>query len=169
VNERSITVEVLKDLRGRLPGSEVLKHMDTGTRGIPDLSVGFHDRASYVELKYQKVGRSLKEICDGAQLSLCHRLGVVHRGRSWVVVYEDDPHQVTVWQPRALFAKLWPRVAGPSDWNKIGTEPMVTSLGEFTRGDVINALNVHGAITISEWSYSIPTLLILKALTGIKP
>jgi len=169
MNERSITVEVLKDLRGRLPGSEVLKHMDTGTRGIPDISVHMLARWAGIELKHQKVGWSLKEICDGAQLSLCHRLGAVHGGRSWVVVYEDDPYQVTVWQPRALFAKLWPRVAGPSEWNKIGTEPMVTSLGEFTRGDVISALNVHGAITVNDWSYTIPTILVIKSLQGIKP
>jgi hypothetical protein len=164
VNERSITVEVLKDLRGRLTGSEVLKHMDTGTRGIPDISVHFLDRWSGVELKHQKRGKSLKEICDGAQLSLCHRLGVVHGGRSWVVVYEDEPHQVTVWQPRALFARLWPRVAGPGEWSTIGTDPVTCSLKDFLLGDPLKVLSVHGAITVDTWSYSIPTILVLKAV-----
>lgn len=163
MNERSITVEVLKHLRGHLPGSEVLKHMDTGTRGIPDISAGWHDRVSYVELKYLRIDRTLKEICDAPQLSMCHRLGVVHRERSWVVVYEEEHSVVTVWKPRALFAKLWPRVAGPSEWNQIGIEPIECSLSDFQKGDPIKVLSVHGAIR-TEWSYAIPTILILKAV-----
>lgn len=165
MNERDITVEVLKYLRGQLPGSEVLKHMDTGTRGIPDISVGWRDRASYIELKHQKKGRTLKQICDGAQLSLCHRLAQVHGGRSWVIVYQDDPRQVTVWQPRALFAKLWPRVAGPGQWAKIGVEPLEVDLSSFLEGDILQALDVHGAITVDDWSYLIPTVLVYKAMS----
>lgn len=164
VNERTITVAVLKDLRSRLHGSEVLKHMDTGTRGIPDISVGLLDRTSWIELKYQRRGRSLKEINDAGQLSMCHRLAIVHRGRSWVVVYEEDPYQVTVWQPRALFAHLWPRVAGPSDWSKIGIEPLMIPATEFTKHDFHKLLDVHGAITINDWSYKLPTYLVLNGM-----
>lgn len=166
MNERSITVDVLKHLRGHLPGSKVLKHMDTGTRGIPDISVGWRDRISYVELKYLREGRKLKEICDAPQLVMCHELGEVHGDRSWVIVYEEEGSFVTIWKPRALFAKLWPRVSGPGEWNKIGTAPLVCSPGELTRGEPLNALDVYGALRVTEWSYAVATILIAKAVTA---
>lgn len=164
MTERPITVEVLKHLRGHLRGSVVQKHMDVGTKGWPDISVGMLDRASYIELKHRKVRESLKGINDPVQLSLCHQLGMVHNDRSWVVVYDDRPRHVTVWRPRALFAKLWPTVAGPGDWHTIGVKPLVLPLAEFLKADLHTLLEVHGAVTADEWSYAIPTYLVLNGL-----
>jgi hypothetical protein len=170
MNETSITKDVLRDLRSHLPAAVVLKHKDTGTKGIPDISVAARDRTSWIELKYLRERDTLKGINDAVQLSLCHRLGQVNNGRSWVVIYEEEPHQVTVWRPSALFAKLWPRIAGHvSAWSKIGTEPVVITMSDFLRDGTSvpglrPALEVHGAVTIGSWSYFIPTVLVQTAL-----
>lgn len=171
MNERSITVEVLKDLRRSLPApSEVIKHMDTGMRGFPDLSAGCLDRISYVELKYWKTDQKLADLCDGPQLLLCHRLGEVHRRRAWVVIYREAGMRFTrrtiIWEPRALFAHLWPKVAGPDgfiarDGVEVTGEEFLAMAG---RPGYLNiVLKTHGSLT-TDWSYSVPSYLILNSL-----
>lgn len=70
---------LVKMLRSRLPGSVVFKHADALTAGIPDISVTWNGRTTWLEVK---VGRIVGR---GVQALTIQRLALA--GRCWYVVY----------------------------------------------------------------------------------
>lgn len=168
MTEREIAVRVLEDLRCSLPGAVVVKHNDVGTKGIPDIQVARFNRTSWGELK--KLGKSdtLKSINKVEQLLFCHQLATVNNGRCWVIVYEDlgKGSGVSVWQPRALFAHIWPHLAGPTaegaTWKVVGREPMRLSDTDQPHG-LLHILNACGALWVPGRPYNILTRLVLES------
>lgn len=172
MNERLIASAVLGDLRTGLPGAVVVKHNDVGTKGVPDIQVARLDRTSWIELKHLRQQDTLKSINKAEQLIFCHQLATVNNGRCWVIIFEEIPHRMTIWQPRVLFAKLWPRVAGPLEpdnvaWHQaVATEPVIVpNLNAGGRG---LAATVHslGALSVPGWHYDVARRLVTDALGG---
>jgi hypothetical protein len=159
MTEREVTERVEAVTRHGLPGSVVVKHCDVGTKGIPDMAVHVADRSSMAEFKHLKKGDTLKAKCKAQQLVFCHELGTVLNGRSWVIVFEDVPKRMTVWFPRALFAHLWPNVAGTNEggFKTLGTEP---ALLESLDVDLKSILRTYGAFRINAWDYNVVAALV---------
>lgn len=167
MTERSITVEILKHLRANLPGAHVVKHNDIGTKGVADIRVVTRaDQTSWAEIKFLRPKDTLKKINKAQQLVFCHEEAVVSNGRCWVVVYELQPKRVTVWQPRALFAHLWPNVAGAKANNGrlAGCRAPIDLDSPDTTGaeSLADILRTFGAFR-TPWSYDIVTRLIKDA------
>ena len=166
MNERKITEEVLAELR-KLRGAVVLKHADRFTKGVPDLSVSVLGGTSWIELKYLRKKARLRDVVDTLQLTLCHELATTTNGRCWVVVFEEEPRRVTVWQPQALFRHLWPRVAGPNPanpkWKHLGCAPVEIENLEYG-ASLAGTLHAYGAFRVPGWPYDVVTKLVQSAV-----
>lgn len=163
MTERQIAEKLLVRLRASLPGAVVLKHSDVGTKGIPDVQVAWADRTSWLELKILKRGRTLKGINKAEQLLLCHQLATVNGGRCWVLVFEVPTKTLAVWQPRTLYAHLWPNVVGTDPdhpWRR--TEPVPIDSWDPPAG-LGATLRTCGAVR-GPWSYDAATRLVADAL-----
>jgi hypothetical protein len=162
-NERSHVEASLTHMRNTLRGSVTIKHNDIGTKGVPDVQNCYLDRTSWMEFKHLKKGQRLQDKCEAQQLVFCHELGTVCGGRSWVIVYEDVPKQTTVWLPRALFAHLWPNVAGPSTdgWQRLDRQPQSV---DNDRVNLTGVLRTFGAFHLSGHRHDVAVRLIADAL-----
>ena len=172
MNEREIAEKVLTDLRRNLPGYVIIKHNDVGTKGIPDVQINGLDRTSWAELKLLRRGDSLKRINKAQQLVFCHELATVNHGRCWVVVFEETETDLftSVWQPRILFAHLWPNVAGPNpdhpSWTRLGFKPidMDITIADLDRLSLVGTVHGLGAVRLPGWRYDIVTRLVKEAV-----
>lgn len=156
--ERDVVEKVLTDLRSKLRGALVIKHNDIGTKGFPDVAVHHRDLWSGCEFKHLKKGEKLKDKCKAEQLVFCHQLCTIHNGRCWIVVFEDVPQRMTVWYPQALFAHLWPNVAGPSEDGFKRTTAHVKDLHGIA--NLANVLKTYGSFRIDGWDYSVVSTLV---------
>lgn len=70
-NEAQAVAEAIRFLKKRLPGSVVLKHSDIRTAGIPDFSVSYKRKVTWVEAKHFKKGNfsDVKKAFSGVQLA----------------------------------------------------------------------------------------------------
>lgn len=169
VDERSITVKVMGRTEADLRGAVLFKHADRSTVGIPDFSVSWMGATCWVEMKYLRKTATLKEINKVEQLVICHQLYVVTGGKCWVVIYEEEPRQVTVWTPRSLFMHLWPKIAGPTDDGRrvLGCTPLdlqgnMTTLAVSTHA----VMAAHGGLRIPEWPFDIVSRLVKDVTRG---
>lgn len=98
-----------------LRGSVVFKHAETLTSGIPDISITALGHICWIEVKYLRKNKRLKDIVGQLQVVTCFQLAQHCGGRAWIVVYEERPKQLTIWTPRALANHLWPKLVPLDD------------------------------------------------------
>ncbi len=169
IDERSITTKVMDATEDNLRGAVLLKHADRSTIGIPDFSVSWMGATFWVEMKYLRKRDTLKKINKTEQLVQCHQLSVVTGGKCWVLVYEEEPRQVTVWTPRALFMHIWPKIAGPSDdgRNVLGCTPVYAEEGlAAVKVSTHSVMQAHGGLRIPDWPYDVVSRLIRDVIRG---
>ena len=117
MNERHFVEKIQEAVRAEpsMKGAVIFKHAETLTAGIPDISVTLGG-TSWLEVKYQRAGEKLIDICRELQIVTCHQLAQVNGGRAWVAVYEDLPRAIsrgpkrgllTIWKPSFLHAWLY--------------------------------------------------------------
>lgn len=162
-NERKISVDLMNYLAPRLKHSLVLKHNDRSTGGIPDISVTWFGPTFWIENKHWKNGQTLKKINNTEQLIMCHQLSISSMGRCWISVYRDEPKELTIWQPRVLMARLWPRVI----LGELDMEP--ATIEEDSDSNVFNVLSATGAIRCSGWNHELQRRLIQDAQRALQP
>lgn len=148
MKERDFVEKIQQAIKAEpeLAGAVVFKHAETLTSGIPDLSVTT-SRTAWVEVKYLRKGKRLKDIVPQLQVITGNSLARVNGGRAWIVVYEDDPKRLVIWQPKALFKYLWPTFGKETVVSTPGVhvwdEPVYWDLESFS---VREAVNLYGAI-----------------------
>lgn len=134
--ERQYSVKLMSESKKQFRGCVVIKHADRFTRNIPDIQILWADRSAWVETKFLRKGKRLKDIVEKGQLIFGHELATVSGGRALVVVCNTIRDRVEVWTPKALFHTLWPELAA-------GAQPTIGSKAEpglpFDPGN--NALN----------------------------
>jgi len=81
VTEATLTRALVKVLRAGLPGAVVIKHADRFTAGVPDLSVTWGGRTTWLEVKYANPRLLSRGIQD-----LTMR-GLARAGSAYYVVY----------------------------------------------------------------------------------
>lgn len=158
LSETDITGKLMAQCRQDLHGSLVLKHADRSTSGIPDFTVSWAGPTFWVENKYIRKGKRLKDVVDTEQLILCHEIARSTAGRCWVTVYEQVPCRLTIWQPRVLMAELFPKmILQDHDIER----PVTTD--ERTTANLFNVINTIGGIRCNGWTHSFLTRLIRDA------
>lgn len=80
-------VNALRLALSELPGAEVIKHADAATGGIPDLSVTYNGRTSWLEVKLLRRGQTLESELEPRQLATCRRLERASGARCWIVAF----------------------------------------------------------------------------------
>lgn len=144
----------------------IFKHAETLTSGIPDLSITY-GRTMWIEVKYLRKRKKLKDIVMQLQVITCNNLAQLNGGRAWVVVYEDDPKRLVIWQPRVLFKYLWPKffnsgavVSTPGVHVK--DEPVLYSFNDYEYTPW-QALSFYGAIYVHGHPHELVVSLIREA------
>jgi hypothetical protein len=160
LNERSITTNVLKQTAQHIRGAVIIKHADRATSAVPDFSVSAYGCTWWVEMKFLREGRRLKDVVKTNQLVLGNEIHTATNGRCWTVIFEEKPQRVTVWTPRALFAHLNPKLAGESTtiWSKPAE---IDALPAHAPGKLQGLLNVYGAFSVFGWPYETVAKLCL--------
>ncbi len=163
IDEGHFVGNVMDHSERHLRGSVVLKHADRSTTGIPDISVSWMGITGWTEMKYLRKRDTLKGINKVEQLVVCHQIYVATGGKCWVIVYQEQPKQVTIWTPRALFMHLWPKLAGPADDGRrvLGCNPLYAEEG--LAAVTVNThaiMQAHGALRIPGWPYDVASRLI---------
>lgn len=65
-NEKTASTQFMSDLRGELPGGEVLKHADTAMIGLPDCSVTYNTHVAWLEFKFDFLDDRIEDLlADG--------------------------------------------------------------------------------------------------------
>lgn len=88
ITEGKLVTALIKTLRERLPGCVILKHHDTITAGIPDLSVTGDGLTVWLEVKFANPRISTRAV----QEDLMRRLA--RAGHAYYVVYFDDRTEI---------------------------------------------------------------------------
>lgn len=158
--ERDFSTRLMQQMRSDLRGSKVIKHNDRSTAGIPDISCSWLGYTHWIEDKVLRKRDSLKDINRPDQLLFAHELSTSTNGRCWVVVFEEEPRCISIWQPRILMTELFPKFIladkfMPREPTVIEAADMPTNLN-----DVIKAM---GAIRHYGWNYNFVTRLISDA------
>lgn len=86
--EAPLSQGLVRDLR-QLPGSMVIKHADHLTCGVPDISVTWHGRTTWLEVKRVKNGRVIQR---GLQHYTMRKMA--QQGSAFYVYYTDEETQV---------------------------------------------------------------------------
>jgi hypothetical protein len=159
MDEREITEKCMAGAKRICRGGVAIKHQDQSTNAVPDWSYSWYGATCWIEMKYLRKGRRMKEIVSPDQLILGHQLSVATDGKAWVVIFEDAPEAVSIWQPGVLFRHLFPNVAGIGVGGRKAAEAQ--NLGTYSRGlDLAQSLQVFGAIRLEGWDYDVVAHLI---------
>lgn len=86
MNEATLSTALVKTLRTELPGSVVFKHSDKVTSGIPDITVTWNGRTTWIEVKFANP----KVVDTGVQALTMKRLA--NAGSAMYVIY--SPGQI---------------------------------------------------------------------------
>lgn len=161
MKENDLYAGIREDCK-KIRGAVVMKHADRFTRDIPDFEVCVLGGSSWGEIKLRRPGETLKKVVDRpTQILFANQLAVTCGGRSWVIIYEQEPRRVVVWQPRILFGHLWPNVAGPTV-HELGCEPV--EVDRHAPGvNIASTLFSVGVIAV-DWSYEILRTLVTQSL-----
>jgi hypothetical protein len=95
MTEKSLCAGLVKALRLGLVGSVVFKHADRVTAGIPDVSVTWGGRTTWLEVKFVRAGQRLFD--RGVQRQTIARLG--RAGSCLYVIYDKRTDETVVLQP----------------------------------------------------------------------
>lgn len=159
LTERSFVEKIQTAIKAdpALRGAVVFKHAETLTSGIPDMSISILGGTSWVEVKYLRRRKRLKDIVKELQVITCHQLATTCNGRCWIVVFEDaafnsGDKRTVIWQPRVLAGHLWPKIMpcevpvrtpGVVEW---GAPVYVGNESDLS---IIQAVNGYGAIYVT--------------------
>lgn len=157
MNENELSAKLMDRMRVDMRGAKIVKHNDRSTSGVPDISASWLGFTNWIEDKLWRPGRTLKSILKSDQLISCHEFAVTTHGRCWVVVYQVEPKQMVIWQPRCLLAQVFHKVILGE--NKDPTH--VHAPGEVNLAQVVK---VMGAIRLDGWHHEYVTKLIADAL-----
>jgi hypothetical protein len=92
MNESNIVQKTIKDLKRLLPGAVIHKHNDLSTAGIPDISINYRMRTTWVEVKYVRAAETKSKFVkhfDKLQLA-SNILLSRHAPTFYLVAYETD-------------------------------------------------------------------------------
>lgn len=172
MNETEVTEKCIEATRREFPAAVVLKHADRSTVSIPDWSVSACGGTCWIENKLLRPGKRLnKDTIKSMQVITCGQLFDQTNGRCWISVFEEEPKQLTIYSPAALFARLYPKLAGPDadgwSWGKGVWDALEVSDFRQMIGNPIHVLRSHGAIRVKGWPYDIFPWLVRRASDGI--
>jgi len=109
MNEAGLIVRIKNFLEGNLAGPiVVIKHHDSVTAGIPDLSIAYRVVTTWVEVKLLRTGSKgeCRKAFDPRQLAFMHRIARVapafyligHQEEETVRLRVSKPFEVHVWR-----------------------------------------------------------------------
>ncbi len=90
MTESEIQKEFTKSLRANIPGAVVIKHSDGITSGIPDNSVTWHYRTSWIELKVERNGKRIEKLIQ--KLMMIH---LARQGFAFYVIFTETGVKIT--------------------------------------------------------------------------
>jgi len=99
VNEKTLVGQLKTTLLIDLPGSVVIKHADAFTSGVPDLSVTWKGKTSWLEIKYANPEIIERKI----QNLMMKRLSI--QGSAWYVIYDCVENRTVIVNP--LHLETW--------------------------------------------------------------
>ena len=110
MTEATLTRELLKVLKRKLPGAVIIKHADRFSIGIPDASITWAGTTSWLEVKYVRQGfresgrttRLSPHQFPTAQFVTMDQLAAA--GHAIYLVYFD--RRLTLWHPRAVLGSI---------------------------------------------------------------
>jgi hypothetical protein len=94
MNEKTLVSALKKILHRELPGAVIFKHADAYTAGIPDLSVTWRGKTTWLEVKY--VAPTLHKRALQHQIML----GLERQGSAFYVIYRE--HDTLLIKPSEL-------------------------------------------------------------------
>jgi hypothetical protein len=98
MTEASLTQDLLRTLKERLPGAVVLKICDRFTAGIPDIAITWRGFTSWLEVKLLTKGNTFGRCSPPVQRVTMARLFQQSGGRAWYVVYDArEPRAKRLW------------------------------------------------------------------------
>jgi hypothetical protein len=158
-NERKFSTALMQQMRRDLRGCTVFKTNDRSTTAVPDIVCAWQGPTCWVENKYLRRGKRLKDIIKHDQMIFCHELATATNGRCWIVVYQEEPKQVTIWQPRNLMALLFPAlILGEPKFEPAWIDCLASG------PSLHNVIKTVGAIRSEGWRHSLVTMLIRDAV-----
>jgi len=92
VRESSLTSSLILALERLMPGCVVLKHFDSVTTGIPDLSITWAGRTVWMEIKWAHPTYEMR----ADQMETVRRLGMA--GIAYYVIFESNPKMIIIRQ-----------------------------------------------------------------------
>jgi len=106
MNEATVVRAIVDHLRERLPGAVVFKHNDRITAGIPDVSVTYGGRTTWLEVKligsWNDSPSSLMKKFDALQLATMLRLADARAGQAYYLVAYEGKKKLDVILPREV-------------------------------------------------------------------
>jgi hypothetical protein len=143
MTEASVTQELHKVLKYRLPGWDIYKCNDRVTKGRPDTTVTGAGYTSFLEMKLLKRGGSVEKCSDALQQVTMRKLYDLSGERAWYVLFDGrNPHakRTIVCSPHAL-----------SRLN--GADPPIYG-GELD-GRLCDVLGEHGCVSFDGFNYAL--------------
>lgn len=136
MDERKITVNVMKSIQTRFRDAFITKHADRSTVGIADFDVCTSGLTLWIEMKFLHNNDTLASKCSINQVILCHQRNVATWGKCLYVIFDDVENRVGIWAPQALFRRLKPSLAGPAPGaKKLGCNPYQISQSQFDHAE----------------------------------
>jgi hypothetical protein len=101
MNESKLQEQLIHALRSGLPGSIVIKHTEKITYGVPDLSISWLGKTSWLEIKFANplfkiTGVQTRIIKCLGQVTLCHY--VIYAARDEYGTFIVHPSQLNEWE-----------------------------------------------------------------------
>ena len=101
MNEKSLVLALVKVLRVELQNCVIFKHADRVTAGIPDLSVTWRRRTTWLEVKYANP----KVVDRGLQNFVMKQLAI--SGSAYYVIYDVPGSRTLIVRPSEIEGNLW--------------------------------------------------------------
>lgn len=165
MKERDYSVKVMTTAQKALRGSEVIKHSDRFTAGVPDISISWIGFTNWIEDKVIRGKQTLRSVIGPDQILQCTRLATATDGRCWIVVFDEALQRTTIWLPRMLGLILIQKANSPEVIRAMQAAQHAYDFDEMrTHGANFDGMVTgHGCLTIEGLHPEIVTTLISDA------
>jgi len=161
ITETKLTKNLMTELGRQLRGAKVIKHGGNFVSGIPDVSVSWMGDTFWLEDKYLRRGESWPKLFKGRQQQLvtAHELSTTTFGKCWIVVYEEHPQRTSIWTPRRMAQKVYPKMILVEPV-QLGQTDGIFDTSRYANANLALAMKSHGVIRTDGWDHSFVAQLI---------
>lgn len=167
INETTLTKSLMAELTRQLRGSKTIKHGGNFVSGIPDVSTSYLGDTFWLEDKYLRKGESFTKLFKGRQQQLvtCHELSTTTFGKCWIVLYEQSPERTSIWTPRRMAQKVYPKMvlAEPVTWSAANPDIYDVEFDREMHSPHINLardMKAYGVIRTAGWRHDFVARLL---------